>query len=268
MIWNHHPVEALLYLPSVLLSYQDGLRAMQALNVVLICGFAAFSLHGIRYQHGGILVLFLIFTAAILFFGASITMGQDSMWVVILAFAGLLSLLEDRDRTAGALIGLASVKFTIIFPLLAILAIAGKRRAAGFAAAAAAGLIALPAFVLGFGMLADYAELCMELAGTDGKWGLHSELLWNFRGLLRGEFSPEAVLAVTALAGLGYAVAMRRVPGHLLPGLALLGATFFSPHVYRHDGVMYIGGLVLLLIASWRKRELETGALSGYAQAH
>ena len=64
---------------------------------------------------------------------------------------------------------------------------------------------------------------------------LHSEFPWILRGLPQGEFSREAVLAMTALAGLGYAVAMRRVPGHLLPGLALLGATFFNPHVYRQD---------------------------------
>lgn len=255
LIWSHHPVEALLYLPSVLLSYQGGLLAMQAVNVVLICGFAAYSLHKIRYQHGRILILFVVLMAAIPFFAASITMGQDSLWVMILVFLGLLLLLEDRPTKAGVLIGLASVKYTIIFPLLGILFVAGNRRAAGVAAAVSAGLVVLPAAVLGFGMLADYGQLCMDLAGTDGKWGLHSELLWNFRGLVQDELNPPTTLAVGALGGLGYAVAMRRVPKHLLPGLALFGAAFFSPHVYRHDGVMFIGGLTLVLIGLSRKQD-------------
>jgi hypothetical protein len=250
LIWNHPPLEALLYLPATLFSYERGWLIAKIINSALITILAVWAASRLGSNTGRLLVLWVVLLAALPFFASSITMGQDSMWILALLLASFVALSRKQMRAAGVLLGLASIKFTIALPLAGILLLCGFYEAAVTAAVVAVATLLAPALVLGWRVVPTYLSLCFTLTGTEGRWGLYPELLWNFRGLVRHWIDGGAAIGVTALAGLLYALLVRLAPRRLLPGLALFGATFFSPHVYRHDGVMHVGAAILLLLPS------------------
>ena len=250
LIWNHPPLEALLYVPATLFSYERGWLIAKVINSGLIAMLTVWAAARLGGSSGRLLALWVVLLAGLPFFASSITMGQDSMWILALLLASSMALSQKQMRAAGVLLGLASIKFTVAVPLAGILLLCGFYEVAVTAAAVALATLLAPALVLGWRIVPSYLTLCLTLTGTEGRWGLHAELLWNLRGLLRHWIDGGAAIAVTAFAGLLYALLVRFAPRRLLPGLALFGATFFSPHIYRHDGVMYVGAAVLLLLGS------------------
>ena len=247
LVWNHHPAEAILYLPASLWTYESGWRIAQWVNVAVLCALAAWTAAKAGRSSGKLMLLLAVLLCGVPCFASAITMGQDSLWILALLLAAL-GAAEGRPDFAGVLLGLASVKFTIVVPLIAILAINKYMRVAAVAAGVAGAVTLIPAVLLGPGVLTSYWQLCRDLVKTDGRWGLYSELLWNFRGIaLRWVQSPAHRVLLTAAAGLVFAFTLRSAPRWAVPGLALLGATVFSPHVYRHDAVMYAGSVMILL---------------------
>jgi len=177
-------------------------------------------------------------------------MGQDSIWVLLLVVVACEFLRLGRSTPAGVLLGIGTIKLTIVLPLLGVLAIAGYRRPVQIATFVAAGALVLAGLALGFGPVVQFFQLLIGLVGVDGEFGLYSSQLWNFRGILASRIeSSNAAFAITVLAGVAGAFGVARLPARYIPSIALLVAAFFSPHLYRHDGVFYMGGALLLVVA-------------------
>lgn len=256
IVWNHHPLEALLYYPSTFFSYDTGLIIARALNVIGVWMLVAWGLWRVARKEKPALFIFLLCTVAIPFVASSITMGQDSIWMLLLVVAACEFLRSGRSTLAGILLGIATIKLTIALPLLGVLAIAGYWRAVRIASLAAAGALVLSGLVLGFGPIVQFFQLLIRLVGVDGELGLYSSQLWNFRGLLASRMeSSHAAFAFTVLAGVAGAFGVARLPPRYVPAVALLAAAFFSPHLYRHDGVFYLGGALLLVTAAYGAKD-------------
>ena len=250
IVWNHHPFEALLYLPATLLPYETGLEVAHALNAAGIWALCVWIVLSLNYSEKALLLLFVALMATIPFQASAISMGQDSVWLLAVTLAGLHYTARNREAPAGVLLGIATIKFTVVVPLLAVLLVMGRRRIVGIAIGAFVAMAALSSAALGFSIMPRYVALLIDLIGVDGELGLYSNQLWNFRGLVIPYVGGAGLAFVlAALGGVMFAIAMRKAPRAYAPGLALLGAAFFSPHLYRHDGLFYLGAIALLLIA-------------------
>jgi len=176
----------------------------------------------------------------------TISTGQDSLWILLVTLAALYAVIDSRPAPAALLLGLASIKFTITLPLLVIFFIVGFQSLALNATLASLLVWLIPTIVFGSAVTRSYIQLCIHLAGVDHQMGMHSGLLWNFRGILfKFISSPIETIYLSMILGLTCAVLVRFVPRrHAIPA-SLFVATFFSPHAYQHDAIMYTGAVVL-----------------------
>ncbi|MCB1019939.1 MAG: DUF2029 domain-containing protein [Acidobacteria bacterium] len=250
IVWNHAPLEALLYYPAAWFSFQDGYEGARAINSLVVLLLAVWFVLRVEFRESAMLSGTLVAFAGIRLLSSAINMGQDSSWILAVVLAAMEALRRGRDRLTGVLLGLAAVKITIVLPLLAVLFVAGYRRAAAIGIGAALAGFAVSTLVLGWSAVAGFFALLVHLIGVDGEYGLYADQLWNFRGVLIPFLgATTAVFLLTMLGGLAGAFLTARLPKRYIPGAALLVAAFFSPHLYRHDAVFYIGGALLLLVA-------------------
>ncbi|MEZ5395819.1 MAG: glycosyltransferase family 87 protein [Bryobacterales bacterium] len=255
IVWNHAPFEALLYYPAAWFSLEVGYRTAGVLNSAIVLLLGAWFVLRVEFRESAMLWGTLVGFAAIPFLSSAINMGQDSAWILVVVIAAMEALRRGRDGLAGLMLGLAAVKITVVIPLLAVLFLAGYRRTASIGIAAATGGFLVAALLLGFSAVAGFFSLLVQLIGVDGEYGLYSNQLWNFRGVLIPFLgATKTVFLLTAVGGVAGAFLTARLPKRYIPGMALLVAAFFSPHLYRHDAVFYVGGVLLLLVAKTNQR--------------
>jgi hypothetical protein len=252
LVWVHHPAEALLYLPTTFFDYETGLFLMRLFNAGILFILVIWTAIKIGPNSDRLFLLWLVLMMSVRSFVYAMQAGQDSIWILFLIVWGLVAASENRSRLSGGLLGLASLKFTIVLPLIAILLVSRFYRIAGYSLIVAFLLILLPCLVLGLGILHAYFILCTALLSMNGQLGLYPALLRNFRGILY-RWAPRLfphTIAVSAVLGSLYAISCRKLSANLVLPIALLGATFFSPHLFPHDTVMYVGAFIVLLITS------------------
>jgi len=259
LVWNHHPVEALLYLPTTLLSYETGLYFMRLFSASILSILVVWVAMKIGLDAGRLFLLWLILMLGIRSFIFAIQAGQDSIWILSLIVLGLTAAAHNKPTYSGVFLGVASVKFTIVLPLLMILLLCRFHKVVAISFAVALSLILLPCIFFGPRVLQSYLVLCISLISMNGQFGMYPALLRSFRGILY-KWAPSLFphsIALSALLGGLYAIACRKFPNHLVLPLALFGAAFFSPHVFAHDTVMYVGSAMVYLATTQLPRNVS-----------
>jgi hypothetical protein len=252
LAWMHHPVEALIYLPSTLFDYETGLFLMRLLNSGILCTLVIWIAIRIGANAGYLFLLWLCLLLGVRSFAYAIQSGQDSIWILFLIVWGLVAAFEKRQWLSAILLGIASIKFTVVFPLLAILLLCRFHKIAAYSLCITLILILVPCLILGPGVLTSYFALCQTLISVEGQLGLYPSLLRNLRGILYHLLPMlfDYALVISGILGFIYAIACRRLSRRLVLPFALFGATFFSMHVLQHDTVLYIGCLLVYLVIS------------------
>ena len=249
LVWNHHPAEALLYLPTVFATYETGLFVMRITNIILMCSFITWVAWRLRANSGHLFLLWVVLMIGTRSFACAIQGGQDSIWILLFVVLGLVAASEGKPRCSGILLVLASIKFTIVLPLMGILLLARFCKVVWYSAAVGVALMFVAMAVFGAEILPSYLTLCVALTSIRDNFGMYPALLRNFRGMLMRWF-PGSTNAMALSAGCGalYALVCTQIQRPYVLPLALFGATFFSPHVFLHDTVMYVGSAAVWLV--------------------
>jgi hypothetical protein len=196
----HPPFEALFFVPLTLLPYSQAFLAWDILTVVMLFGVAALLRRSIVTLRSIPPWQFVI--AALAFFPvfSCLLQGQDSVLQLLLCVLGFNALKRKADLLGGGWLALAAFKFQFIVPLMLLLFIWKRWRAAiGFAAVAA--LLALASVALsGVDSLLHYPHYVLEIVRNAGLGGVPPELLPNLHGLAMGWPPPFSGVVGTALA--------------------------------------------------------------------
>src|SRR5579885_782805 len=203
LVYNHTPLEALLFWPLAALPFRAALLAWSAVTLAV---FAA-SLLGLRSTGRRLQSPFHVAFSIIagLLLTAVLSIGQDTTLLLPILLGGLLLLQRGRETAAGAVLGLGLYRFEVMLPLLAIFALRRRwRLVAGAAAVAALGLLASWALV-GTAGLRAYVHVLLMSGQVHGGWGgVIVPYMPNLRGLLvvllGGLLPPRLRVGVIVLA--------------------------------------------------------------------
>jgi len=217
--------QALLFVPFSWLRYRTAYFAFLAVNLILL----GVSFRLLRRWMGSLAAVYRWLPAG-MFLGylpiaAALMQGQDSILLLTLLLAAVVSLGRGRQLSAGVLVGLGLFKFQIVLPIALLFLVWRRWRfSAGFAlSAAAAGGVSL--WLVGLGQAQIYARSLVTMgAGLAPK-----------AGLLR---YPIPVASMANLHGLIFGLA-----GGRLPMFWIQAATFV------------LSGLVLALVGAWAFRK-------------
>lgn len=245
--FNNPPSLALLLSPLGLAEYTIGFAVFVALSIAAYGAAVAWTVRPRRAT--GTIVVLLALTAWPLV--TAVLRGQATIIVsaAVLLAAGVVS---RRPVAAGALLGLASVKPTLL-PLIAAWWIARRSwRALLSALAVAAALLVAVALVLGVEPLAAYPPYAIGQLTGDEVAGIDPSHMVNWRAVAAWIGGPVgvAVAVVGTLGTLGLVVlAVRRAgigSSHASP--AVLAATpLVIPHANEHEAVLGVLAWVILV---------------------
>ncbi|HEY6337792.1 MAG TPA: glycosyltransferase family 87 protein [Candidatus Sulfotelmatobacter sp.] len=261
----HPPLEALVFLPLTLLAYRQAFVAWDVLNLMALFAVAVLlrrHLTALRPIPPWEFVLgFLAFFPVFL----CLLQGQDSILLLLLYALGFSALKRDSDFLAGGWFGLALFKFQFVLPLILLIALWKRKRAAlGFAVVACVWALLSVGLVGWEGMVA-YPKYVLQIAKAPSLGGVPPQLMPSLRGLLEGwSFMAAAASVPAALSGfvllasaalLGFAAIKGRLAarGHLdvAFSLALVAAVLTSWHTNAHDLCLLLLPLVLLADYGW-----------------
>ena len=232
----HPPAELLLLGPLALLSYKTAYFFWAILCTALLLLAARIlqpQLGRLREAIGiPIPIVFLAYFPAAM----TVSLGQDSIVLLVVVAAACLLYLKKRDVACGAILGLGLFKFQHIIPLIAILAIRKRPKLlVGFAATTLAFLAISWAFVGTSGLISYWQIL----------WHLNPEMGWemtNIRGMVES-FGGARVYTLAISACVFLWCALKRFPSDAIDfSAAILGTSLISYHMHAYD-------LTILLVA-------------------
>ena len=181
--------QALLFVPLSLLPYRTAYLAFLAVNLVLL----AMAFWILRPNMGNLsrvwqflpVFVFLVFYPIAL----ALMQGQDSILLVVLLAAALVSLEQGHERRAGILVGLGLFKMQIVIPIALLFLLWRRWRFfAGFALSAClVSLISL--WVVGFARTTSYARSLFSVGtglAAAHQFPLRVSIMANLRGLIFG----------------------------------------------------------------------------------
>jgi len=254
--------QALLFVPFSLLKYQTAYLLFLVVNVGLAAG--CFLL--LRRRLPGLAAMSRILPAALFmsFLPMSIALmqGQDSIILLFLLAGAQAASDQDREATAGALVGLGLFKFQITLPIAFVfLARRHWRFFRGFGAAATL-VTAISVALAGLGETRAFATSLLRQS-TDLSSGASSNVLplgvhmmANLRGLvsaLAGEHAQSVwvqaitvVLSIGLLAWIGFTLNRKQQSMDLLP-LAITASAVVSYYLFIHDLTVMIIPILLSL---------------------
>ena len=242
--------QALLFVPFSLLPYRTAYLAFLALNLVLLA--IAFRLlrstmeNLARVWRGLPVLVFLVFYPIAL----ALMQGQDSILLLALLAAALVSVDHGRNLTAGILVGLGLFKMQIVVPI-ALLFLLWKRWRffAGFALSG--GLVSLiSVWVVGVTPTSAYARSLFSVGAglaagaSDFKVPLRVRIMANLRGLIFGliggrlpAFWIQALTLVVSIIVLLWVA--RSAPPKLAEtdalAIAITASVIVSYYLFMHD---------------------------------
>ena len=244
----HPPIELTILAPLALLPYDAAYFVWGGLGVVLLVG-ASVALKPQLAKFSAVTavpppILFLAFFPAAL----AISLGQDSiLLLLVLAFA-FRKYLEKRDIECGAILGLSLFKFQYVIPLLAILVLRKRfKLVAGFAATALISLAVSWAFV-GTSGLVSYWHILFQL---------QPEMTWemtNLRGVVETAGGTRLVtLAISACLFLWCALEHFRDNAFEFSA-AIVCASLISYHMHGYDLTILLIPIAVVLDYSIAER--------------
>ncbi len=246
--FNHLAYEALLFVPFSLLSYRTAYFTLLGLNLTVL----AITFKFLRPWMKNLAVIYRwlppVMFLAFLPVAAALLQGQDSILLLTLLAASLVSLHSGRELAAGVLVGLGLFKFQIVIPIALLFLVWRRWRfSAGFVLAAIlVGLLSLS--LVGLSQVGVYFRslllMSLRLASPvdQFKYGISPALMPNLRGLLFGLldrkfplFWTQTLTIVVSLAVLVWVamVPVRRVTESFL--LAITTSVLVSYHLLIHD---------------------------------
>jgi Glycosyltransferase family 87 len=242
--------QALLFAPLSFLPYRTAYLAFLAVNLALLW----VSFRSLRPKMNRIAHVYPWLPAAT-FLGflpvtAALIQGQDSILLLTLLAAALVSLERNRELTAGVFLGLGLFKFQIVIPI-ALLFLAWKRWrfSAGFAIAGL-GLGTISVWLVGFSQAGIYVRSLVAMgAGSASRldqlrYPISMNVMPNLHGLIFGvadcRFSASWIAAATIiLSGVVGLLVATRPPVNKSGGdsllLAITAATVVSYYLFIHD---------------------------------
>src|SRR5579884_676562 len=250
LVYNHTPLEALLFWPLAALPFRLALLVWTALSLAALGVFFV----GLRYTGLRLHSPFHFAFGVIAFvpLTAALGVGQDTTFLLPILLGGLLLLERGRETAAGAVLGLGLYRFEVMLPLLAIFALRRRwRLVAGAAVVAALGLLGSWALV-GTAGLRAYVHVLLMSGQVHGGWvRLQPSMMPNLRGLLvvllGGLLPPRLLLAMIVLASVALLLwaarecrgldhpADPRLPLHY--SIAITAALLASYHAFPHSFV-------------------------------
>lgn len=185
--------------------------------------------------------------------------GGQNTAVTVLLFAAAWRLLDD-DRQVGAGLIAAALLYRpqYALPLMAVMALDGRWRAVGTAAAAGVATWLATAFVLGFGWVSEWMDQVLPFVERDAEVNAANSI--SLLGLSQALLGSDDPLAVAL--GLGGAIAVTVIvawtwrPGNPHPlalriGLLAAGVLLLSPHTMFYDaGLLVVAAGSALALAN------------------
>ena len=253
--------QALMFVPFSLLPYRTAYLGFLLLNLLLLAlAFLMLQprLRGLSRVWPGLPpALFLGFYPVAL----ALMQGQDSILLLALLAAALVSLERNRDLTAGALAGVGLFKFQIVVPIVLLFLLWRRWRfVKGFMFSAI--LVGLLSFITsGWAETVVFVHSLLSVgAGLPAVPGeinfpLRINIMANLRGLIYGLASlraPQRWLQVTTLLLSSIVVISVRARGRQQPGgdalvLAITAGVVVSYYLFIHDLSILLIPIVLTL---------------------
>jgi hypothetical protein len=243
MRYMRPPFEALFFSVLAGWPYPKALAILTSVKLGLLAAIPFIVARGRFWKEG-----FPLWMTPILILGTfpafmDLMMGQDALLLAFLFALCFRQLEMGRDAWAGAILGLALIKFQLALPFFLLLWIAGRKRVvAGFAASAAA-LVALSAGVVGWSGVLKYPGYLLTLSHAKGV-GISPEIQITLRGMLTLFLGSAAysrsvawLLAAVAVGAIVYAGLLwrRAGAGLLAEGFGLAGIVAMVTSYYASD---------------------------------
>ena len=186
--------------------------------------------------------------------------GTFSLWVCVGVAGFVLAMQEGREFSAGVWLGLVAFKPQYLPAILVLLVARRRWRALGGFASAISTLLAVSLPWVGVDGYRKFLSLLASFTNQGAKYGAHSELMWNVRGLLsrlieRGSLSAansdswltlkhDALTSRISLAifAIGLVAVFFARKFHLRSHLAITICmmVILSPHGHVHDTVLML----------------------------
>ena len=182
--------------------------------------------------------------------------GQSTLAVAGLLGLSVASTLGGRQLRAGAYLGLAALKPTLM-PVLSVRLLVERRwRALAAAVAVTVGLVVLAAVVVSPKAVTDYPSYLLDLSRADSAAGVHVEQMINWRGAALRLGAGDGVLVTAGvMATLGLTAAAwwwaRRSPRAVALGAAisLVATPLVIPHANQHEAILAMLGVLVAVTA-------------------
>lgn len=238
------PYFAVVFVPLALLPYTASFLVWLAANVAMLAASlrALVRYARLRREDG---LLFVLAAVSFLPVLVCLIQGQTSILILASLTAGFFALRAGRDWTAGLCLALALTKPPYLVPLILMLAVRGRWRAAGGFVAGFAALVLLPPLLLGTGVDSAYLRTLQEATAWHSQFGYgprtNESLLGSLQLLLPAGIATPAAVGLDLLLLAGLVVASRRASDLDVPyALAVLVGLLISPHVLIHDLALVI----------------------------
>jgi Glycosyltransferase family 87 len=263
--FNHPPFELLIFLPLSYLPYKAAFLLWVSLNGLSLLAIPALAAQAAPGEFKKRTWTPLLAASSFYPFLVCLWQGQVSILLFWLLSFVWLALSRKKERLAGAVLGLAFIKFHIVYLLAVLFVLKGRWKALLGLAGSLAVLSALSGWALGITGLKAYWNLLFRMSTVENQLGISVERMQNWAGQLyllglRKAHSPSGSILLMGVAVLLLVLLWRgtwkrdesnfnlRFAGTLLLGVIA------APHLYIHDLCITF---LSLLICSNSLRKVE-----------
>ena len=281
LVFNHLPVEALLFVPFSYLPFAWAYGLWAVINVSILFGLPfLLAPHDSNLKEIFRPFLSLFFVAFFPCFVA-VLQGQISILLLLLFALAFLSLKQGRDFLAGCLLGLTLFKFQIVLPFMLPFCLKKRWKVLFGFLVVTSGLVLLSLSLVGWKGMTAYLHLLwrenqnLVSRGQQQIYAIYPQAMPNIRGFLYGACAgkiPEAGIGIGVVgsslilllwSAIRWIRFRERQVVDLSFSLNLLVALLVSYHLLLHD--LSLLSLPLLLLLNHRVGTRTPSRLLRYA---